>query len=355
MKTLLISLILLFAFLNGLSQEQPCTTTFNDRSRYIKFGWANDALKLRGITDRYFTNGNSLEYFYLPKNPAKFERIFLRMPCTSTRNNNFAVGFHMQMFTPTDISLVAIDSGNRPYAGWAYVSLKCISNEFSNSDRITTEYSIGIIGEHSYQKEVQTWFHKIIGSQKPMGWGNQIHDDIALNVKVDYEKGLLRPNKNIEMIGLVEANFGTVTNFMGLGSTIRLGSFNDYFINELGLRADSTKFVRYEKETKDFTSRKVFRQNLLRKLQFYFFIRNSLRVVIDNSLLQGGLFNYDESPYVLSSDEIKRFYFNAEFGVNITYKGVGIIYSQHFRTAEFKNAFDTNWGSATAVFRIKGK
>lgn len=74
-----------------------------------------------------------------------------------------------------------------------------------------------------------------------MGWHNQLKDDLALNMKVDYEKLIAMPNKNAEIIGLVEANFGTVTNFMGLGSTVRIGAFNDYFINELGLRIDTAK------------------------------------------------------------------------------------------------------------------
>lgn len=345
-------LIIVFAQ-SVYGQERPCDSTFNDRSRYIKFYWANDALKLRGITDRYFTNGNSLEYYFLPDNPGFIEKLFFRMPCSSTRNNNFAVGLNIQMYTPQDITTTEIQEGDRPYAGLAYLSFKCISNEFATADRITTEYSIGVIGEYSYQKEVQTWFHELIDSDKPMGWKNQIRNDLAVNIRVDYEKGVFRPSKNLEALGVVEANFGTVTNYMGLGSIIRLGSFNDYFINELGLRAGQEKFERYRNRTNNFQTRKVFPENLRRNWQFFFFIKATGRIVIDNSLLQGGVFNYENSPYRIGSDDLNRFYLNAEFGVNVTYRGVGLIYSQHFRTAEFRSAFDAHWGSVAVIVRLR--
>jgi lipid A 3-O-deacylase len=327
---------------------------FDDRSKYIKFSWANDALKVRGITDRYFTNGNVLEYFYLPTNPASYERLFLRMPKTPTRNNNFAVSLSSNMYTPTDITMSAIDSTDRPYAGWLSLGVKCISNELKSGERLTTEYSLGIIGEHAFQKEIQTWFHQQIDSDRPEGWGNQIRDDIALNVRVDYEKGLLRPNKNIEVIGLVEANVGTVTNYMGLGSTIRIGSFNDYFLNELGVRTDpdSEKYRQYKEHTDNFKSRIFFPENLRRKIQCFAFIKSSARVVIDNSLLEGGVINWNKSPYRIDSDKIKRFYFNAEFGVQFVWNRLGIVYSQLLRTAEFEGAFDSRWGSATIIYRV---
>lgn len=333
--------------------EGDCLETSNDVASYVKFSWANDALKLRGITDRYFTNGNSLEVYFLPARSLFIEKLFFRMPCSPTRNNNFGVGFNMHMFTPQDITVPAIQVGDRPYAGLAYLSFKCISNEFATADRVTTEYSIGVIGKRSYQKEIQTWFHEIIDSPKPMGWDNQIGDDLAVNIKVDYEKGVFRPNKNLEMIGMIESNFGTITNFVGIGPIIRLGSFNDYFMNELGLKAHKKKFERYCHHTNGFTTRKIFTENLRRNWQVYSFIRATGRVVIDNSLLQGGPFNYDSSPYRIDSDDLKRFYVNAEFGVNVTYRGVGIIYSQHFRTAEFRNAFDATWGSVYVTVRLQ--
>lgn len=329
-----------------------------DRSKYIKFTWANDALTTRGITDRYFTNGNTLEYYYVPRRPERYQKIFFRLPDNSpTRNNNFAISLTSNMYTPKDISNAEVDSTDRPYAGWLSFSVKCISNEFATSERLTTEYSIGIMGPHAYQKEIQTWFHELIDSQKPMGWHNQISDDIAVNMRVDYEKGLLRPLRNLEVIGLIEANFGSITNYMGIGSTIRIGSFNDYFINELGLRtitkSDSSKLLAYKAQTNGFKTRKTFEENLIRNTQFFLFVRWSGRAVIDNALLQGGLINWDKCPYVLKSDQIDRFYFNAEFGLNITYRGVGVVLSQLFRTSEFSGAFETRWGAITVVFRIR--
>jgi hypothetical protein len=139
---------------------------------------------------------------------------------------------------------------------------------------------------------------------------------------------------------------------MGVGSIIRIGSFNDYFINELGVRTNQEKFERYQDRTNHFKTRRVFTQNLQRNWQFYFYIKATGRIVIDNSLLQGGPFSYEKSPYRIGADELNRFYLNAEFGLNITYKGVGLVYAQHFRTAEFENAFDAHWGSVAVIVRF---
>ena len=197
------TLIICISFQCVFGQEGDCLETSNDKASYVKFSWANDALKLRGITDRYFTNGNSLEVYFLPARSLFIEKLFFRMPCSPTRNNNFGVGFNMHMFTPQDITVSTIQVGDRPYAGLAYFSFKCISNEFATADRVTTEYSVGVIGKRSYQKEIQTWFHRVIDLPKPMGWDNQIGDDLAVNIKVDYEKGVFRPNKNLEVIGMI--------------------------------------------------------------------------------------------------------------------------------------------------------
>lgn len=310
---------------------------------YIRFSWANDALKLRGITDRYFTNGNTLEYFFTPGNPDRWAKLFLKMPDSVSRNNSFAVSVSQSMFTPTDISKSEILLNDRPYAGWLYVSIKCISNSYEVAQRFTTEYSVGLIGPNARQKEVQTWFHKsVVPSTKPMGWDNQIANDIGLNVRADYERGLNLPSPYMEMIGLVESNFGTVTNYMGLGSMIRIGRFNDYFTNELGLRDINKTDV----------TKTLNRQRFNRNLQLFLAVRASMRAVIDNSLLQGGIFSYDSSPYRLSSDDIKRFYFHGEFSLNIIFKGVGFIYAQNFRTPEFNGAVDTTWGSVTLIGKV---
>ena len=367
-KLLSIYFLLLIAFLSS-SQEKAqligncstCDEVCNDKSQYIRIYSENDFWKLRGTTDRYFTNGIKIDYFFLPPGTKAglLDYIFFNLPFkrngkpNATRNNNFAISFGMNQYTPADLSNPGVDSSDRPYAGWMFGAIKCISNDFGTAERLSTEYSFGVIGPSAHQKYVQTKWHDIFDFEEPGGWDNQIQNDFALNVNVVYEKGVVNPIGNMEWIANIEANVGTVTNYFGIGSTFRLGIFNDYFLNEFGLRQGENKIKRY-KECTDKKNRTTFyEKNLDRKFQFYTFIKPSFRAIVDNSLLQGGIWSYKRSPYILTADRIKRFYANAEFGLCLIYKGIGLTFSQLFRTAEFEGAKISHWGAITLTIKTK--
>jgi lipid A 3-O-deacylase len=367
-KKTALAFFVLFSCLFSIAQDKAqlvdncseCTSVCNDRSSYLRLYTENDFWKLRGSTDRYFTNGVKIDFFFLPPGTKKgiLDKIFFVLPFerdgqpNATRNNNFAMSFGMNQYTPLSIKRTTIDSNDRPYAGWMFLALKCISNDFGRSERLSTEYSFGVIGPAAHQKFVQTKFHEWTGDQKPMGWDYQIHNDPAINLNLVYEKGVVNPAPNIEMMGNFEANIGTVTNYFGLGATFRVGLFNDYFLNEFGLRQGKNKVKRYTKCTDPKKRTRFYSQNLDRKFQFYAYIKPSFRIVIDNSLLEGGIFHYDESPYVLRADRLKRFYAHSEFGFCLAYRGVGLTFSQLFRTPEFDGAFDTHWGALTLTTKL---
>ena len=99
-KELLTIMVVILSFGNGYSQKsgkddsqkklqevqelpcQTCNVVCNDKLHYFRLYSENDFWKLRGTTDRYFTNGIKVEYFFLPPGTRKglLDRVFPNLP-----------------------------------------------------------------------------------------------------------------------------------------------------------------------------------------------------------------------------------------------------------------------------------
>ena len=291
--------------------------------RYIRFEVENDMLIPRDKTDRYFSSGTRLEYSMLqtPYSNRNLQKIFLKL-----KDAELYMGLLVManMYTPSDLSDKPA-AGDRPYAGWLCAGMKGISNSFVQATRFSTEYTLGVIGPASLQGTFQKEFHKIVGRPEPKGWNNQIPNDIALNLSFVGEKRIVRPSENVDLLGVMELNVGTVTNYMGFGGMLRVGWFDDYFKN-------------------------IFQVDGVNKWQIFAFARPMVRIVADNSLLQGGIFTFRESPYRILKDDLNRYFMETEFGYGLSYRKFNFTYSQSIRTAEFKGAKNMYWGKMSFAY-----
>lgn len=293
---------------------------------YIRLDIENDMLVIRQKTDRYFTSGLKLDYFIL-KNPGEkfwFSKIFPRL---KESDNFYGLTAASNMYTPANMSETMLP-GDRPYAGWAYIGLNNVSNNAETATRFSTEYTIGAIGPVVQQEKIQTKWHEVIGRPAPQGWKNQIANDIALTLNFTGEKRLFKPAEYVDIIGLMEANVGTVTNYMGFGGMVRVGWFDDYFHDIMQVKGKINKW------------------------QAYVYMRPQVRIIADNALLQGGVFTYYKSPYTIPRDDINRYYMNTEFGYSVTFRNLNVTYSQNIRTPEFKGAKNMFWGAMTFAFAL---
>ncbi|MEO1653935.1 MAG: lipid A deacylase LpxR family protein, partial [Bacteroidota bacterium] len=352
------------------------------KSTYFRFQWENDAFQVRGnnVTDRFFTNGFRLDFLnnISSKLPTKY--LLLRFGKYSQNLYGFSIG--QEMYTPTNIEIDTILRNDRPYAGWLYLASNLISNDPYNQQRLTTEFLLGVIGEWSFASELQRTVHRWINSPEPRGWRNQIANDIGINYFIKYEKRLIRQvHERLDIIQSIEGQAGTVTNFIGLGTQIRVGLFNDYFRNITGvcektIEAEVIRSLSDDKEHlfdeshlspeekhnleqwsdpqafQDSIKQKVYElvQNKShKKFQFYFFINPNFRAVLDNSFLQGGVFGNQNSPHTISADKIRRFYVNVEYGAVIGFRGFQLSFSQLFRTKEFEGAENQQWGKIALI------
>jgi lipid A 3-O-deacylase len=305
--------------LSSLSLSAQSHKNSAKNNQYLRLNIENDMLVWRERTDRYFTSGIRFDYLKYDKNN-KSSRFKDVMPKLHNGENYFGMSLASNMYTPKNRSTEAIVLGDRPYAGWAYVGYTGISNSKSKATRLKTEYSLGALGPITQQEKMQAAVHERWNRPMSRGWKNQILNDIAANVSFSIEKRVIKPLEYLDILGLVEANIGTVTNYMGLGALVRVGWFEDYFDNVMPL-----------KTSKDW--------------QVFVFTRPTVRVMTDNSLLQGGVFNYEKSPYVIPRDDLKHVYMDIAFGYSLTYRSFNISCIQNLRTPEFRDANNMFWGT----------
>ena len=286
----------------------------------------NDFLNFRGSgTDRYFTNGIRIDYFYAKQRKPKFPSFLLLN--ISENNNIYGWGLAQFMFTPKHIDISEIQYGDRPYAGALYAIHSLQSINPIEKVKVTTEMFFGVIGPWSLADESQTWVHGAINYTIPQGWDNQVANDIILNYNIIIEKQLLNPSKRILLVGVVETFSGTLYNAAGMGFMLRIGKFNNYFEGASNSQGTPKN-----------------------KFQIYVFMRPVARVVLSNALLEGGLIyqmTAQTGAYTLDKDQIERLTVLYDVGLNFEMPKFSISLSQKIRTAEFKGQYVQEVGNIT--------
>ncbi len=317
--------ILLFTFINMASAQDKF------KPQYLIVSEDNDFINLRGTgTDKFYTNGTRINLFYTKPAKRRFVTQLL-MPLNASSDNLYGIGINQLMFTPTDITRTDIVKGERPYAGILFLSHSLSSSDFEHKQKLTTEIDLGVIGPSSFAKEVQIWVHGVINYQKPLGWGNQVKNDFLFNYKLQYEKLLLSPAENFELIGQIGADAGTLNNQITTGINFRMGRFNSYFSN-------------YEKPGRGSVNNEA---NKYKNFQFFFYVKPFFTAFMDNSLLQGGMFTGYNSVYTIPQDSLTHFYMQFEYDIVIGTKRFGFSVNEKLRTAEFKNADNIQVGNFT--------
>lgn len=300
-------------------------TANNAKSYFVTFDRQNDYFLAQKSNNRYFLGSINLDFWQHDSRLKGTKLAFLQKIFPNIENgvNYIGFGLTMNVFTPSRF-FNSIPSGDRPFAGWSGLYVANISLRQSDGLKLTTKYGLGFLGKLSGQSWLQARWHGIANEPFPKGWDYQIANDIALNINFLGEKKITYINKNFDAIALVEVNTGTVTNFMGVGTMLRLGQFDDYFSRPTLANGSS-------------------------KIQTFAYVKPLVNVVLDNSLLQGGYLNRSSTHKILQ-DDLNRFYFQLEFGYSLTIKNFNIKFFQQLRTPEFKGAANMLWGGFNFVY-----
>lgn len=289
----------------------------HDRS--IRINFDNDILD---NTDRYYTNGIRFDFIspYLKQSLLAL----MMIPYWGNGVNYYGISIAQNMYTPFSTKIGGIHHGDRPYAAYLFIGGFKISNDPGKKFRQTSELDMGVIGPLSFGDFVQKSFHNSVPTNnEPLGWENQIQDDLVLNYNLAYEKGVFstrRIDLNLNAVGAL----GTLYTNMGGGFQFRAGLINPFF--------DSYGYSRM----------KVSKAKGYSRFQAYLFLTSLGRLVGYDATLEGGMFN-KSSIYTIKSSELSRFTYQGTLGITLSYAGIRLDVEQFLLSPEFQGCSWHKW------------
>lgn len=310
-RFLIIITFLLVLRANG--QQDSLNRELVKNNRYFSFIYENDFFS---ATDRYYSQGVMLELVmpFMRKSP--FSKTLIRW--NKNAQNYYGLRVEQDCFTPVSIRFDTLNRLERPYSGTFAMGHFLSSIDPVKKQRLYTQLDLGVIGPLAKCEETQKGIHKALDNIAPLGWENQISNDLLLNYKFQYEKALVSA-KYIELIGTTEARAGTIYDDIGAGIHLRTGKINSYFDN-YGITKNAAK----------------------NKFQAYFTAKAKGKLVAYNGTLQGGLFT--KSIYEIAPQNVTRAVFFSYLSVVVTYKRLSLEYARTYLSKEFKTGLDHGWG-----------
>lgn len=307
----LLLFIALFISNSFYSQKIDNLSSFRDveNDSYFRFNYDNDFFS---SSDKNYTQGYSFE-LVLPvfkKNPLNV--LFLK-PKNYVAKYGLAIE-HIG-FTPDDYGSEEIQFGDRPFAAAIYLKSFVISTDTISKRRFTSSFNLGIIGPGAFGKEMQVEIHEATGNEIPLGWKHQIKNDVVLNYEIGLEQQLYKYQRYLSLQAQTSAKLGTLFTNASLGLNGSIGLVNSAFSAE----AKKDKF------------------------QLYFYSQIFGSVVAYDATLQGGLITKD-SPYIIDSDDVKRFTGQYTYGFVLQTKRFYAEYTRTLITREFSRGDSAKWG-----------
>ncbi len=226
-------------------------------------------------TDRFYTQGIYVEYLSSTLRRSVLRRL-LYTP--TTQAVSVGVAFGDEGYTGRDLKRADIVAGDHPWAGTKQLSVFAVAADTVRHRRVSSQLTVGLIGQGAAGREIQTFIHKQTGNTVPQGWGNQIRNDLILNYALGLEQRVFAPTPSIALWTGAQARAGTYQTSLSVRGTLMIG------------RAD----------------------------RLFVYANPTARAVGYDATLQGGMFNRS-SPYTIEAEQMRRLVYGERYGV--VYRG----------------------------------
>lgn len=170
-------------------------------------------------TDRYYTNGIKLGLgmpLDILQAPAQWllERI---APLAGDIHLGLFAG--QNLYSPKSITVAAPQPADRPWAAWLY--LGGVAQRAHGKRLDTVEVDVGMVGPAALGRQVQSNWHRLIGSPQPQGWHNQIPNEPAFLASYLQKRKYVW--RDCEIIPHGGVTLGTVMTLARAGGIARYG------------------------------------------------------------------------------------------------------------------------------------
>ncbi|RZJ25509.1 MAG: lipid A deacylase LpxR family protein [Flavobacterium sp.] len=300
-----------------LAQKIDNTASWRDMQSesYFRFHYDNDFFS---SSDFNYTQGYNFEIVLksLERNP-----INLLLLKSKTGVKRYGLSIEHIGFTPKKYELAEIQYNERPFASAIMLKNFVVSIDTVSKSRIVSSMNFGLIGPGAFGKEMQAGIHEATGNKVPLGWRNQIKNDIVLNYNIDYEKQVLRVQDLFSVQANASIKAGSLFSNASVGVTAVAGLINNPY---------QTKKAK-------------------RKFALYAYSQPIATAVLYDATLQGGLFNR-KSPYTLKTSQIERLTAQHTYGIVLQTKTLYFEYSRAALTREFTAQRASKWGGFRVGF-----
>lgn len=151
----------------------------------------------------------------------------------SAYTQNVVIKFGQSMFTPKDSARTDVILDDRPYAGLLYLGLSWNRRKHRPQTNLeildTREITLGVIGPLSLAEQSQNIVHDAIGSDRFLGWQQQLKNEPAIQLAFDRkfrdyrEVGAIIPGFSADSIRSLGIRLGNIETAATLGIEGRIG------------------------------------------------------------------------------------------------------------------------------------
>lgn len=310
----------------------------NQNEHYFTISSENDFYAAGG-EDKDYTNGVLFTYMDMGADQPFFVKWldglspFFKVNKTTTSYYSFG----QNIYTPQDITTTELNSDDRPYAAFTYISGGVSTATGNHVDNM--ELTLGWVGPSALGKQVQTEYHKIIDADKPMGWDHQLKDEPGIVISLErqwprYMALRLKNEHKISFVPHVGASVGNVYTYANAGFTLS-----------------------YMPDDKSFQSQPIRVRPAMPGSGFFLSGKNNWSwmtyIGIDTRLVAHNIF-LDGNTWKDSHSVDKRLIvLDATAGVAVNYENFRIGYALNWRSQEFDSPLAENqiFGSITMTYR----
>jgi hypothetical protein len=227
---------------------------------------------------------------------------------------------------------------DRPIAG--YLFGKISSSTFYHDRRLLTlGISVGTIGDNSLGKEVQEFWHKMIGVKDYWNWvwDYQVKNEVGANVHGTFANAIIDPKQQslFQVTPITQATLGTTFTNLSQSVLLQFGklrpmSSSSYWHSKLQLSGASADN---------------------KNMELFFYYRPEVKYQLYNATIQGGMFRSDKGPLV---SEPQPFVFLHEIGVRFSVPKYCVGYYVTFQSKDAKGQFyRQSYASVFVAYRFR--
>lgn len=201
MAAVFVSLGLLCAHAGAIAQSGACPEPFPLRfSGTLNLRVDNDMFGGLG-QDQGYSNGflvswvspNLVDYVgdpCLPRIVRRLNRYLALLQPGGLDEQNMTIGFGQMMYTPADRARSDLIVDDRPFVGALMLSLGY--NARRGDTLRTSQLRLGMVGPSARARQVQSWWHGVIGVDRFHGWEHQLRDEPVVQLLHERRKRIVR-------------------------------------------------------------------------------------------------------------------------------------------------------------------